>query len=141
MPYVEWQGNTTARAQSGTVTVSAGFDSDTSHAAWILTVTDEAGKTFVVSTSDTVFDTDDTTTTVATTLTSVWNAAENEAASRVTATSSGAVVTLTADTTGVPFTVASSVVKSGGAGAIGAYTAVTANAGPCLLYTSPSPRD
>lgn len=104
-------------AQVGTVTVTA-WDVTTTY---ILTAGDTT-KNLSVAIS-VLGDTDTTVTAAA--LVTAWNASTHPYCKYITATSSAAVITLTAQTDGVPFTVVSS--KSGGAGTIGAYTAVTAN--------------
>ena len=115
MATIYWLGTAAAVAQIDTVTITADNNDGTTY---ILTVGSET-----VSTANT-----GNTTTTATNLAAAWNASTHPYFTGVTATSDAAVVTLTADTAGVPFTAASSV--SGGTGTIGAVTASTASAGP-----------
>jgi hypothetical protein len=125
MAQVIWQGDAVAIAQVGTVTVSS-VDSTPADNTYTLTVTDENGYTVAVSV---VGDTNVNTTAAA--LNTAWNASASPVAQRVTSAIDGTTASklvLTANTAGVPFTIASSV-AGGGTGAFGAYTAVTANSG------------
>ena len=113
-----WLGTATAVAQVTTVQITA-YDAATTY-----TITVGSGdRTHAVSV---VGNTDVNTT--ASDLDAAWDAATHPYCTGVTATVSTDTVTLTADTAGVPFTVASSV--TGGTGTIGAATTSTASAGP-----------
>lgn len=73
-------------------------------AVWTFTLTDDAGTTHTVSYTE---DGSPTTTEVATGLYDAWEASNNPFISRITAANpSAGVVTLTADTAGIPFSVA-----------------------------------
>lgn len=108
-------GAAPAVAQVGTFTVTA-YDAATTYAITINGVS--------VST----LGTGGTTTTTATALTTAFNASTHPYFAAITATSAAAVITLTADTAGFPFTATSS--ETGGTGTIGDYAAVTASSGP-----------
>lgn len=113
-----WKGIAAAVAQVSTATVTA-YDAATTY-----TITVGAGNnTFAISAPGT---TDANGTAAA--LRTAWNASTHPYCAGITAAGSGADVTLTADTAGVPFTVASSV--AGGTGTFGAFSATTASAGP-----------
>lgn len=113
-----WKGTATAVAQVSTATVTA-YDAATTY-----TITIGAGNNTVAISAPGTTDAAGT----AAALRTAWNASTHPYCSGVTAGGSGAAVTLTADTAGVPFTVASSV--AGGAGTFGAFSATTASAGP-----------
>ena len=119
MGIVYWIGGAKPIAQVATVQIT-GFDSGTTYN---LTVTDEAGRTHVVSTVGV-----SNVNTTATNLNTAWNADNNPAVDRVTATVSTDTITLRADNIGQPFTIASS--KTSGSGTIGSVTVTTASSGP-----------
>jgi hypothetical protein len=113
-----WKGTGTAVAQVSSATVTA-YDAATTY-----TITVGAGNnTRTISAPGT---TDASGTAAA--LRTAWNASTHPYCSGITAGGTGAVVTLTADVPGVPFTVASS--KTGGTGTFGAFSTSTASAGP-----------
>jgi hypothetical protein len=112
-----WLARQKKTAQVGTITIST-YDAATLYRAHVPTT---AGPFAEGSLGG-------TTTTVATSLTTNWNAQTGGEFDGITASSAAAVVTLTADNAGDPFTAVAAV--SGGAGTIGAYTAVTANTSP-----------
>lgn len=111
-----WRGDAPAVAQVTTVQIT-GYHADTTYT---LTIN---GKS-VSALGDT--DVNDT----ATALAEAFNASTIPEFAEITASAATDTVTLTADTAGKPFTVASS--KSG-TGTIGAATAATANAGPAVV--------
>lgn len=108
-----WTGGGANVKQVGTITVTA-YDATTTYRVTM------NGKIVGVLGSG------GTTTTAATALTAALVASEDPEFQEVSWSSSGAIITATANTAGTPFTATSSV--SGGAGTIGAYTATTANA-------------
>jgi hypothetical protein len=110
-----WLGVQKFTAQVGTVAITA-YDTGTTY-----TLTVGAKSVSVVGSGG-------STSTVATALTAAWNARADAEFSGITATSSGATITLTADTAGVPFVVTAGA--TGGTGSIGSYTATTANQSP-----------
>lgn len=113
-----WQGQADAVAQQSNVGVT-GYDASTQYQ--IL-----AGGDIVTFTSG-----GGTAAAVAASLASGWNAATTPYATNITAETTGApadTVKLIADGAGVPFTI--TVNATGGAGAFGSITEVTANAGP-----------
>jgi hypothetical protein len=105
-------------AQVGTVQIT-GFDAATTYK---LTV----GAGTLIEVISVVGDTDADTTAAA--LAAAWNASAHPYCTAVTASVVTDTITLTAQIAGCPFTVVSSV--SAGAGTIGAYSVVTASAGP-----------
>lgn len=109
-----WQGGAAAIAQVDTVQIT-GYDAATTY---ILTIGDKTIE--VLGTTDV----DGT----AAALSAAWNLSGEPEVKEVVATVATDTVTLTASATGTPNTVTSSV--TGGAGTIGAVTAVTANSGP-----------
>jgi hypothetical protein len=110
-----WKGGAAAVAQVATVEIT-GYDAGTTYKLTVGGI--------VVS----VVGSGGTPTTVATALAAAWNASTHPYIAAVTAAPNAAVITLTADTAGVPFTATASV--TGAAGTIGAVTAVTAASGP-----------
>ena len=109
-----WQGGAAAIAQVDTVQIT-GYDAATTY---ILTIGDKTIE--VLGTTDV----DGT----AAALSAAWNLSGEPEVKEVVATVATDTLTLTASATGTPNTVTSSV--TGGAGTIGAVTAVTANSGP-----------
>lgn len=109
-----WLGTADGVAQIDTVQITA-FDAATTYE---LTIND-----FVVSVIGNT-----SANQTATDLKDEWNNSTNPYFKEVTATVSTDTITLTADTSGAPFTATSSV--SGGTGTIGAVTNTTASAGP-----------
>ena len=112
MATVRWEPKQLETAQVGTVSIT-GYDVTTTY------------KITIGSAVVSVLGQGGTTTTTATALTAALAAEQDGRFTEITWTSSGAVITATAVTAGVPFTLTSSV--SGGGGTIGSYTAVTAN--------------
>lgn len=115
MATLRWRGDIPAVAQVDTVEIT-GYDTATTYK---LTIN---GK--VVS----VIGQGGTTTTTAAALVTAWNDSVIPEFAEITASSASNVITLTADTKGVPNTVTSSV--TGGTGTIGAVTSSTAVTGP-----------
>lgn len=117
-----WVGGGATQAQVSSATITA-YDAATTYR---ITVTAENGATLVIS----QVGTGGTVSTTATALVAVWNASVSALCTGITATAnaSAGAVTLTADSAGVPFTVASSV--TGGTGTFGAFSTTTANGGP-----------
>jgi hypothetical protein len=113
-----WKGTATAVAQVSSATVT-GYNAATTYK-----ITVGAGNNAVVISAPGTTDANGT----AAALRTAWNASTHPYCTGVTAGGTGAAVTLTADTAGVPFTVASSV--TGGGGTFGAFSATTASAGP-----------
>ncbi len=106
----------TAQVWQGTV------GSNTNTHTFTLTVTDDDGETgAVTTTADGVL----TTTQLAAALVAAWNASTNPLLTKITASNVGAVVSLTADTAGVPFSVAAS-----GSGTWSGTGNTTENEGP-----------
>lgn len=97
-----WINNTgTEVAQVRTFTITA--DSTSNTAVWTFTLTMDDGSTTTVTYTE---DGSPTVAEIATGLYNAWNAATHPAVARITAANpSSGVVTLTADTAGVPFTV------------------------------------
>ena len=111
-----WQGTATAVAQITTTKIT-NYDASTSYKLTVGGV--------VVSTVGT----GGTVATTAAALAAAWNASTHAYCIGVTATAVASdTITLTSDTAGIPFVVASSV--AGGSGTIGAATTGTANTGP-----------
>lgn len=98
-----WINNTgTETAQVKTFTITA--DSTSNTAVWTFTLTMDDGSTATVTYTE---DGSPTVAEIATGLYNAWNASTHPAIARITAANpSGGVVTLTADTAGVPFSVA-----------------------------------
>jgi hypothetical protein len=121
-----WIGGATAVAQVDTITVGGTVEADD---VFTLTVTAEDGSTYALD----VVAGSTTPATVATTIATAWNASTNPKLTPITASTNSAAVILTADTSGVPFSVAATTTENGG-GAADAQTftrvATTANAGP-----------
>jgi len=109
-----WKGTAPAVAQAGTVQVT-GYD---------------AGTTYMITVGDLVLSTiaQGGVNQTATALAAAWNTSTSPYCTGVTAVANTDTVTFTADTAGVPFTLASS--KSGATGTIGAYTPTVACSGP-----------
>lgn len=90
-----------AQVWKGTITTT------TNGHTYVVTITDDDGTTAAIT--YTVANPPDTTTTlVATGFITAWNASSNPLVSRITATQSSGQVILTADTAGIPFSVATS---------------------------------
>ena len=107
-------------AQVGTITITTwAVDTD----SFNIVIGDAAKNLTVTITAK--GDTD--TTLTATALVAAWNASTHPYAKYITATSAAAVITLTADNPGNPFTIDATSVTGGGGGVIGSYTAVTAS--------------
>lgn len=117
-----WVGGAPTQAMVSVGVITA-YDVTTTYT---ITVTAENGATLAIS----QVGTGGTVSTTATALVAVWNASVSALCSGITATANATAgaVTLTADTAGVPFIVASSVV--GGTGTFGAFSTSTANSGP-----------
>ncbi len=117
-----WEGGGATQAQVSSATIT-GYDAATSYR---ITVTAENGATLVVA----VNGQGGTASTTATALVNAWNASVSALCTGITAVANGSagLVALTADSAGVPFTVASSV--SGGTGTFGAFSTTTASGGP-----------
>lgn len=117
MAYRTWQGDSSAIAQVGTHAVTS-----TAVATITITVTDENAETTAIAYAPTAA----AVASKASGLADAWNNSGSPAAQRATASAATTgIITLTADTAGVPFDV-TAVAGTG----LGAYTAVTANAGP-----------
>lgn len=114
MATVKWRGDAPTVAQVATVQVTA-YDAATTYK---LTIN---GKTVSVIAQGSVNAT-------ASGLATAWNASTIAEVAEITAAAATDTVTLTADTSGKPFTCTSSV--SGGTGTIGAVTTTTASNGP-----------
>lgn len=112
-----WQGGATAKAQVWTTAIASSTNGQT----FGVTLTDEVGGTGTVSYTAS----SDTTTTIATNLAAAINASTDPRFIAVTASSALAVLTLTADTAGVPFYPATT-----GTGSFSATSTTTANQGP-----------
>lgn len=115
-----WMGGTSAVAMVTTTQITA-YDAATTYK---LTLTDDNGNTEIIS----QVGTGGTVNTTATALAAAWNASTDPRVAKVTASAATDTVTLTADTAGRPYSVASSV--TGGTGTIGSTTTTTASAGP-----------
>lgn len=117
-----WVGGGATQVQIS-LGIITGYDASTSYR---ITVTAENGATLVVA----VNGQGGTVSTTATALVAAWNASVSALCTGITATAnaSAGAVTLTADSAGTPFTVASSV--SGGTGTFGAFSTTQANGGP-----------
>jgi hypothetical protein len=126
MATVYWTGGATAVAQVDTVSVT-GMHGTPASTTYVLTV----GSSPYTTTVSVAGDTDAATTEAA--LATAWNAATHPYCTGVTADSSGADVTLTADDAGLPFTVAASVTPASTA-ATGVLT-LAANAGDTETVT------
>lgn len=108
-------------AQVKTITITA--DSTSNTAVWTATLTEDDGSTASVTYTE---DGSPTVAEIATGLTSAWNASTNPSIARITAANpSAGVMTLTADTAGIPFSVAVSDSDDG----THTETATTANVG------------
>lgn len=110
-----WLGRVSPRAQVVTITVT-GYDASTTYI-----VTIGVNRISVLGSGG-------TTTTVATALTTALQDTQYQEFQEISWESSGAVITGTANTAGVPFTAVSSI--SGGAGTIGAVTTTVTNTSP-----------
>jgi hypothetical protein len=122
MSTLYWLGTATAVQQVTTVQIT-GYDVATSYkvtvGGQVISVVGQGG----------------TAATTAAALAAAWNASTHPYATAVTAAAVATdTITFTADTAGVPFVITSSV--TGGAGTIGAATAVTVNAGPNVWSTA-----
>jgi len=113
-----WLGTVDGVKQVSTCTVTA-FDVATTYKLTVGVAPNTRTVSAVGNTSTTVTATD---------LTAAWNASTNPYFTPVTASSVGAVITLTSDDGGLPFTVASSV--TGGTGTISAISTTTTATGP-----------
>lgn len=100
---------------------------------YTITATDQAGGTTAVS--HTVAG-GESTTNVAAALVALWNDSSSPVLARVTASNASAVITLTADTPGVPFVVAYSVTNNGGSPSWASTGDTTASAGPSDYATT-----
>jgi hypothetical protein len=123
MANVYWKGGATAVAQVDTFT-PANIEADD---IFTLTVTGENGDTVAIS----VTATDTSATTTSGLMVAAWNASTHYLCTGITASGTATVI-LTADTAGVPFSVASSTTNKGGGvdNQTFARVATTANAGP-----------
>lgn len=126
MANVRWTGEAVAVAQVDTITVGGTIEADD---IFILTVTGWDGTSYALS----VVGGSTTASVVATTIAAAWNASTHALLTPNAASTDGADVILTADTAGVPFTVAASTTETGGGAADDqtftlAHT--TASAGP-----------
>lgn len=123
MAYTYWRHSTYSSAnQVDTFTVTA--DSTSNTAVWTFTLTLSSGDTETVTYTE---DGSPTTTEIATGLYNAWNASTKPHIAQITATNpSAGVVALTADTAGVPFSVALTNSDDG----TSSKTSTTANANP-----------
>ena len=122
MATMEWRGKATAVAQIVNVTAGGTLAGET--------FTISVGGVAIASHTDTTTDPDDTKTALIT----AWNASTHVYATGITAAAGGTgIVTLTADTPGVPFAV--TLNTPGGSATLGQST-ITANAGPNDVSTA-----
>ena len=126
MANMYWKGGTTAVAQVDDITPGGTIEAGD---IFILTVTGENGDTTTVTFAATAT----TVANVTAGLTAAWNASTHYLCTGITAADGTTKMTLTADTAGVPFTVAATTTESNGDAADDqtiARAASVANAGP-----------
>lgn len=127
MANVYWKGGATAVAQVDTFTPATIEATD----IFTLTVTGENGDTVAIS----VTATDTSATTTSGLMIAAWNASTHYLCTGITASGTATVI-LTADTAGVPFSVASTTTDGGGNNTqTFARVATTANSGPSAWST------